>query len=203
MGRERKDPIENQKPRNNPGMDVGGMLPFLPHLQDEDRVIYLASDINEYSISNVIGQLFSLSKRDSKKPIYLVISSFGGDIYSMFALYDAMKFVKCPIHVSGFGKIMSAAVLILAAGHKGDRTIGANCRVMIHSISGVNMGNVFEQQNSIKEMKQLQKLMERRLSEETGQDTKTIRKIMRKGRDRHLTAKQAKKLGIVDKIIGE
>ena len=200
MGRPRKEPIEKI---NNPEMDIGGMMPFLPNPQDEDRIIYLASDINEHSISNIIGQLFSLSKRNSKKPIYLVISSFGGDIYSMFALYDAMKFVKCPIHVSGFGKIMSAAVLILAAGHKGERIVGANCRVMIHSISCINMGNVFEQQNSIKEMKKLQQLMEKRLSEETGQDRKTIHKIMKKGRDRHLTAKQAKKLGIVDKIIGE
>lgn len=210
MGRsDKKQTSESQhkhssnSPSNMPPMPDGMFMPMLAGMgHDEERIIYLSSDMNEFSIANVIAQLFNFSKRNAKKPIYLVISSYGGEIDSMFALYDALKLIKAPVHTIALGKVMSAGVLILASGTKGKRSIGANCRIMMHSISGVNFGNVFEQQNSFLEMNRLQKLMERRLAEETDQSLKLIRKIMKRGRDKFLTAKEAKKFGIVDNIIG-
>ena len=201
MGRERKEPVEKQHQHQNNPVDMGNLIPYMPH-QDEDRIIYLAADMTEYSITNVINQIFVLAKRDAKKPIYLLINSYGGEIDSMFALYDAIKLIEAPIHTIALGKVMSAGVLILASGKRGERSIGANCRVMIHSILGGNYGNVFEQQNNMSEMNRLQKLMEKCLAKETGQTKKKIHKIMKKGQDKYLTAEEAKDLGIVDKIIG-
>jgi len=176
---------------------------IIPHSSgEEDRIIYLSSDMTEYSVSNVIQQLFSLSKRDPKKPIHLVVSSYGGEIDSMFSLYDAMKFISCPVLTVGLGKIMSASVLILAAGQKNKRLIGSNARVMIHPIWGGSSGNVFEQRNEQKEMERLQEQMDKLLAKETGQSYKEIQKLMSKGHDFYLTAEDAIKIGIADKTIG-
>ena len=73
----------------------------------------------------------------------------------MFSLYDTMRFVKetCDIETLGVGKVMSAGVLIFAAGTKGKRKIGANCRVMIHSVMGGFGGNIHSMENEIAEVR--------------------------------------------------
>ena len=169
--------------------------------QDDDRVVYLASDLNEHSVLEVIQSIFSLAKRNTNKPIYLIVSSYGGECDAMFGLFDCIKFVKCPIYTIGLGKIMSAAVLILASGQKGHRYIGANARVMLHSIWGGSYGNVFEQHNELEEMKRLQEQMEKRLAEQCETDVETIKNIMKENKDHYLTANEAVKFNLVDKII--
>lgn len=187
---------------NMPPEFVGDMHQFGPHPHYEDnRTVFLSGDMTEFSISSVIQGIFFHAQRDTTKPIYLVISSYGGETDSMFSLYDAIKYVKCPIITIGLGAIMSASVLILSAGEKGKRKIGSNSRIMLHQVAGVNAGNVFEQKNQFKEMKRIQKLMTKLLAKECNKDYKIFKKLMKKGCDQYISAKKALKLGIVDELI--
>lgn len=166
------------------------------------RIVYMAGDVDENSISQVIAHMLHLASVGTK-PIQFVISTYGGAVDEMFSLYDVMKFLPCPVHTIGLGKIMSAGVLLLASGEKGKRMIGRNSRIMIHSISGAAAGNIFEVLNEASEMKRMQELMVELLRRETKMPKAEIEKIMKMGHDFYLTPDQALKYGIVDKIIGD
>jgi len=168
----------------------------------DDRLVVLHGEVNEHSISNVIVQLLHLANQNHK-PIHLVISTYGGSVDEMFSLYDTIKFLPCPVHTIALGKVMSAGVLLLAAGVKGKRMIGNSARIMIHPISGGVIGNVFEAMNEMKEFERLQELMVSALMKETKLKKEEIDKLMKAGHDFFLTPEQAIQLGIVDKIIGE
>ena len=122
-------------------------------------------------------------------------------MHDMFALYDAMKFVPTPIQTIGLGKIMSAAVLLLAAGTKGMRMIGKHSTVMMHQAWYGAQGNVFEQRIELKETERLQSLAEQCIATETNQSIEVIHAIMEKGLDHFMTADDALKLGLVDSIL--
>ena len=168
----------------------------------DDRLVVLHGEVNEHSISNVIVQLLQLANQNHK-PIYLVISTYGGSVDEMFSLYDTIKFLPCPIHTIALGKVMSAGVLLLAAGVKGKRMIGRSARIMIHPISGGVLGNVFEAMNEMKEFERLQDLMVTALMSETTLKKEEVDELMKAGYDFFLTPEQAVKMGIVDKIIGD
>jgi len=168
----------------------------------DDRLVVLHGEVNEHSISNVIIQLLHLANQNHK-PIYLVISTYGGSVDEMFSLYDTIKFLPCPVHTIALGKVMSAGVLLLASGVKGKRMIGSSARIMIHPISGGVLGNVFEAMNEMKEFERLQALMVSALMSETKMKKEDIDKLMKAGHDFFLTPEQAIQMGIVDKIIGD
>ena len=81
------------------------------------------------------------------QPIHFYVSTHGGHATEMFGLYDTMRMIRegTPIHTYGVGKVMSAGVLLLAAGTPGQRRIGANCRVMIHGVAAGQSGHIREQ----------------------------------------------------------
>ena len=170
--------------------------------QDASRIVVLHGDVNEHSISNVIVQLLQLANINHK-PIHMVISTYGGSVDEMFSLYDTIKFLPCPVHTIALGKVMSAGVLLLASGVKGNRMIGKSARIMIHPVSGGMFGNVFEAMNEASEHSRLQRLMEEALVKETKMSRKEVDRLMRAGHDCYITPEQAIKLGIVDKLIGD
>jgi len=168
---------------------------------DNSRLVHLTGDVTEHHIASVIAQLLHLGSV-SRNPIHLVVSTYGGSVDEMFSLYDTIKFLPCPVHTVGLGKVMSAGVLLLASGVKGHRLIGASSRIMIHSVSGGAMGNVFEVINQTNEHKRLHEQMVSAILHETKMDRKTLDKIMSPGLDYFVTPAEAIKLGIVDRIIG-
>jgi len=172
-------------------------------LHFRDRMVYLSGEMNEVSITQVIGGILTLANDNDKLPITLIVSTYGGSVDEMFSLYDVMKYVPCPIHTVGLGKIMSAGVLLLAAGEKGHRLIGANARVMIHSMSGGMHGNVFEVKNKSDEMQQLQESIVNSLAVETKMSKQSLTKIMSTKLDTFYNARECVKFGIVDKIVGQ
>jgi ATP-dependent Clp protease protease subunit len=165
-------------------------------------MVVLHGDVNEQSISLVVAQMLHLASL-SHKPIHLIISTYGGAVDEMFMLYDAIKFIPCPVHTVALGKVMSAGVLLLASGAKGHRMIGKSARIMIHPISGGAIGNVFEVMNSSKEQQRLQAQMVDALLKETTVSRSELEKLMRSGHDVFILPEQAVKMGIVDKIIGD
>lgn len=136
-------------------------------------------------------------------PIDFLISTYGGAASEMFAVYDVMRRVKvdCPIRTFGFGKVMSAGVLLLAAGTKGERHIGANCRIMIHGVISGQHGHLSDVENEFEEAKMTQKQYVSALAESTDMTAAYIKKLINRKTNVYLDAQQALELGIVDKII--
>ena len=185
----------------------------------ESRMIGLFGEVEEIKISQVIGMMIELSEEETEepensedpesptktvvKPIEFIINTPGGSADDMFALYDIMRLTKekCDIETFGIGKVMSAGVLLLAAGTKGKRKIGKNCRVMIHSVIGGSSGPVFNLENEIQEMKYMQAAYIRALSSETNMTFKELKKMIDRKVNIYLSAEEAVKLGIADIIV--
>lgn len=199
MGRSTFEPKASSN-RNGPGEGVMEQV-MVQQSPDNSRIVVLHGEINESSVANVIVQLLHLANVN-RKPIHLVVSTYGGSVDEMFSCYDTIKFLPCPVHTIALGKVMSAGILLLASGKKGDRMIGRNARLMIHPVSGGTFGNVFEVINETKEQKRLHDLMVNTLIQETKMSEKTILKIMASGHDHYIDANEAIKLGIADRIVG-
>lgn len=136
------------------------------------------------------------------KPFEMIISTYGGSAVEMFGIYDMMRRIRedCPIHSTAIGKVMSAGVLLLAAGTKGERRIGANCRVMIHDVKGGSMGDVTDLENEFAEIKWIQERYIKILASETDMTENYIKKLIKKKVNVYLSAQEAVELGIADEI---
>lgn len=199
MGRQTFEPKAQSEAATTSSTHVAEQRLFIGH--QESRNVFLHGEVNECSVANVIAQMLSLAECD-KRPIYLVVSTYGGSVDEMFSLYDTIKFLPCPVHTVGLGKVMSAGVLLLASGTRGKRMMGARARIMMHSTSGDLNGNVFEVENEANEHRRLHDLMVERLVAETRMTRRQVTKIMDSKVNRYLTPEEALRLGIVDKIIG-
>ena len=165
------------------------------------RIVFLHGDVTEHSISNVTAQMLFLANINNN-PIHLLVSTYGGSVDEMFSLYDLIRFLPCPVQTVALGKVMSAGVLILASGVKGKRLMGASSRIMMHSLSGGAMGNVFEVENHAVEMKRVHELTVTAMARETKMTKEQVAAIMDPKLDYFVTPKQALKMGIIDRIIG-
>ena len=165
-----------------------------------ERIVYLAGEVSEQSIAHVTATIIALANIDKSSPIKLIISTYGGSVDEMFSLYDVIKYVPCPVHIIAIGKVMSAGVLLVASGSKGNRLIGKNTRLMIHPISAGQEGTVFQMRNELAETSRMQALMEQLLVFETKMSKVAVTSLMKKSHDTYITAKEAVKLGIVDAI---
>ena len=137
------------------------------------------------------------------KPITFYVSTWGGDALGMFGIYDLMRIVReeCAIETFGLGKVMSAGVLLLAAGTKGQRKIGKHCRVMMHSVRGGHVGTIHSLENEMDETRWIQKQLIQSLVEETNLTEKQLKRMLGKNLDVYLTAEEAVKYGIADIIV--
>ena len=182
------------------------------------RTVGLYGDIEEEKVADVIAGLLSLhylgkpksgdelaegEEPEPGKRIDLYISTYGGSADDMASLVDVMNVVKkdCPIRTIGIGKVMSAGVLVLASGTKGERLIGKNCRVMIHSVIGGSMGALHNLENELDQIKKMQEVYLDSLVEATNMTKKQLKSYMRRKTNVYLTAEEAIKHGIADKIL--
>ena len=140
---------------------------------------------------------------ETYEPFEFIVSSYGGSAVDMFAIYDSMRLIKddCEIHTVGLGKVMSAAVLLLAAGTKGQRKVGANCRLMIHGVISGQQGHLDDLENEMEESKWMQKQYIKALAAESNMTEKYIRNLMKRRLNVYIDAKEAVELGIADSII--
>jgi ATP-dependent Clp protease protease subunit len=181
--------------------------------QQQLRVVGLFGDVNEQSCAEVVQNLLVFSKqgeipKDERKdkyshlPIEFYLNTHGGSASDMFAIYDMMRSAKanCEIHTIGVGKIMSAGVLLLAAGTKGKRRIGANARVMIHSVLGGSEGPLFNLENEFNEIKFVQEKYTKALVRETHLTPRTMKDLLGKHVNIYLSAEEAVKYGIADEV---
>ena len=173
----------------------------------------LYGEINQENCQLLISQLYTLKNSGKYKledddeercdPMEMIISTEGGHVTEMFAVFDVMRIIKkeCEIKTVGIGKVMSAGILLLAAGTPGKRQVGKHCRLMLHSISGGDFGSIKQLENNIKEVKWYQGCYIEALSHNTKMSTRQLKSIFRRKSDTYFDAAQALKWGIVDEII--
>jgi ATP-dependent Clp protease protease subunit len=136
------------------------------------------------------------------EPLDFLISTHGGSASDMFSIYDTMCMVKKDIKIRtlGMGKVMSAGVLLMAAGTKGLREIGQNCRVMIHPVQAGAMGGIHDIENEFAEINQTQEMYIDALARETKMKTARIKKLIDEKRNIYISAEEAISYGIADKV---
>lgn len=152
-------------------------------------------------------QLSDLSEQDlaeMKPNIDFYISTNGGSADEMFGMYDVMRYIKdsgiSTITTCGIGKVMSAGVLLLAAGTKGKRRVGKHCRIMLHSVIGGSTGPMHQLENEFAEVKKIQDTYIKALVEETNMSEKDLRKLLKRKTNVYLSAEEAVELGIADEV---
>jgi len=164
-----------------------------------DRIIFLTGEINDDVADAVVAQLFYLESEDSKKDINFYINSPGGVVTAGLAIYDVMQYISCDIATICFGQAASMGAVLLNAGTKGKRMVLPNARVMIHQPLGGAQGQATDMNIQVKEMNRIKMRLNEILSSHTGKPIETIEKDTE--RDFFLTAEEAVKYGLVDKLI--
>jgi len=164
-----------------------------------NRRIYLTGDVEDINISHVIKAIYLMESESKSEPIELFISSFGGALYDMLALYDVLYTIECPIHTVAVGKCMSAAVLLVAAGEKGNRYATANTSFMYHkSVDEPSEGDVDKLTKDIKHFKHLENLTNILLAKHTNKTATEWKKFCSRPGDQYFTTDDAIEWGIVD-----
>lgn len=162
------------------------------------RQILLSGEINKELAEKFNKQLLLL-EADSNKPVYVYIDSPGGDVTAGFAIYDMIRFVKCPVVLIGNGLIASAAALILLAVPQNMRVGLPNSEYLIHQpLSGMR-GTATDIQIHTANVKKTKAKINKIISEATGKDLKKVEADT--DRDYWLDADEALEYGLISKII--
>jgi ATP-dependent Clp protease protease subunit len=164
-----------------------------------DRVIFLATPIEDTAASLVIAQLLHLEAEDAEKDIVLYINSPGGSVTSALAIYDTMQFVKPDVVTVCIGMCASAAALLLASGAAGKRWALPNSEMLIHQPLGGTQGQATEIEIWAKHMLRTRERLDAILAKHTGQSIEKIHEDTE--RDYIMTADEARDYGLVDAVI--
>ena len=186
--------------------DEEALAALLPKPEPDLRTIGLFAEVEAEKIAEISHALLYLNEinqiepdPERRKPILFYLSTYGGNADDMFALYDVRS--ETQIHTVGLGKVMSAGVLIFAAGTKGHRYIGKNCRLMIHSVMGGNQGNLHDMLTEMDAIENLQQMYIECLVAETNLTESQIKKMLERKVNIYLSAEEALEHGIADHII--
>lgn len=165
----------------------------------KDRIIFIGDEISSGLSAAVIAQMLYLELENREQDISLYIMSPGGAVNAGMAIYDTMQHVKNDIATYCVGEASSMGAFLLAAGTKGKRFALTNARIMIHQPSGGAMGSASDVAIQTREMERLKGTLNSLLAKHTG---KKIAQIERDtDRDYFMTAEDAKKYGIIDKVL--
>lgn len=165
----------------------------------KDRIIFLGEPIDDAVVNTVIAQLLFLDTENSSEDIKIYINSPGGSVTSAMALYDTFQHVKADVSTIVIGQAASAAAVLLAAGTKGKRLALPNSRIMIHQVMGGMEGQQTDVEIQAREMLRIKNQLNEILAKHTGQTVKKIEQDT--DRDYFMTPEEAKKYGLIDKII--
>ncbi len=167
----------------------------------KSRTIICSKGVDDKLATAVISQLFVLEQQDSEQPITVIVNSPGGSADSGFAIYDALRFVSCPVRTISMGICASAGVMIFLGGDKGMRLCTPTARFLLHQPSMRSMGQASDLEIMSREVDRLKLQYNEIVAEATGRELKTIENDV--NRDFWLPAKEAQKYGLVDKVIVE
>ena len=164
-----------------------------------DRIIFLADQVNDTTASLVVAQLLYLESADPDKDISLYINSPGGSITSGMAIYDTMQYIKCDVSTICVGMAASMGAFLLSSGAKGQRLALPNSEIMIHQPLGGFQGQATDIKIHADRIIKIKKDLNQILAKNTGQPLEIIERDTE--RDNFMTATQALEYGLVDKVI--
>lgn len=165
----------------------------------KDRIVFLGTAIEDGAANALIAQLLFLDAQEPKEDIIFYINSPGGSVTSALAIYDTMQYVKSDVKTLCVGMAASAAAILLAAGTKGKRMILPNAEVMIHQVMGGAQGQATEIDIHAKHILRMRERLNKIFAKHTGQKLTTVARDTE--RDYFMDAEEAKKYGIVDKVL--
>ena len=164
-----------------------------------DRIIFLADEVNDTTSALVVAQLLFLEAQDADKDISLYINSPGGSVTAGMAIYDTMNFIKCDVSTICIGMAASMGAFLLSAGAKGKRMALPNAEIMIHQPSGGAQGQATDIQIQAARVLAMKKKLTEILAENTGKPYEQVAADCE--RDYFMTADEAQAYGVIDKVI--
>ena len=165
----------------------------------KERIVFLGTPIDDAVGNLIMAQLLHLESEDPDKDINLYVNSPGGDITSLFAIYDTMQYIKPDVSTICMGQAASAAAVLVLAGTKGKRFALPHSRILLHQPHGGAQGQAVDIEIQAKEITRYRKLLEELIAEHTGQTLEKVAKDT--DRDYILTADEAVAYGVVDEVI--
>ena len=165
----------------------------------KERIVFLGTPIDDAVGNLIMAQLLHLESEDPDKDINLYVNSPGGDITSLFAIYDTMQYIKPDVSTICMGQAASAAAVLVLAGTKGKRYALPHSRILLHQPHGGAQGQAVDIEIQAKEITRYRKLLEELIAEHTGQPLEKVSKDT--DRDYILTADEAVVYGVVDEVI--
>lgn len=165
----------------------------------KERIIFLGTPIDDQVANAIIAQLLFLDSQDSEADVKLYVNSPGGSVSAALAIYDTMNFIKSNVSTICVGSAASAAAILLCAGEKGKRFSLPNSEVMIHQVMGGVEGQATDIDIHAKHILKIKEKLNKILAKHTGKKVSDIE--IDADRDYFMSAEEAKKYGIIDKII--
>lgn len=164
-----------------------------------DRIIFLGTQIDDYTANTLQAQMLYLDSADPGKDIYIYINSPGGSVYAGLGIYDTMQFVNCDVATICTGMAASMAAVLLVAGKEGKRSALKHSRVMIHQPMGGAQGQASDIEITAREIQKLKKELYTIIAEHS--HTEFDKVWQDSDRDYWMTAQEALDYGMVDKIL--
>jgi ATP-dependent Clp protease, protease subunit len=165
----------------------------------KDRIIMLGSAIDDNVANSIVAQLLFLAADDPDKDISIYINSPGGSVTAGLAIYDTIQFIKPDVSTICIGMAASMGAVLLVAGAKGKRYALPNAEVMIHQPLGGTQGQASDMAIHAKRILQTRELLNKIISDRSGQPIEKVEKDT--DRDYFMSAEEALKYGIIDKVI--
>lgn len=164
-----------------------------------DRIIFLGTDVNDYTANVIQAQLLYLDSADPGKDVSIYINSPGGSVYAGLGIYDTMQYIKSDVSTICTGMAASMAAVLLVAGEKGKRFALKHSRVMIHQPMGGAQGQASDIEITAREIQKLKKELYTIISDHSGQPFEKVERDS--DRDYWMTAFEAKEYGMIDDVL--
>lgn len=184
--------VVEQSPRGERAYDIYSRLL-------KERIVFLCGAVNDDVANVVIAQLLFLEADDPDKDITFYVNSPGGVVTAGLAIYDTMQYVKCDIATLCLGQAASMGAVLLAAGAPGKRYALPNSRILIHQPMGGFQGQATDIDIHAREILRMREDLNKILAKHSGQKMKKIQSDTE--RDYFMSADEAKKYGIIDKVL--
>ncbi|MCY4264926.1 MAG: ATP-dependent Clp endopeptidase proteolytic subunit ClpP [Gammaproteobacteria bacterium] len=165
----------------------------------KDRVIFITGAIEDHMANLIVAQMLFMESENPDKDIHLYINSPGGSVTAGLSIYDTMQFIRPDVSTMCIGQAASMGAMLLAGGATGKRYALPHARIMIHQPSGGAQGQASDIEIQANEIIKLRKDLNMLLAKHTGMNVKTVSRDTE--RDKFMTAKEALKYGLVDKVI--
>lgn len=164
-----------------------------------DRIIFLADEVNDTTASLVVAQMLFLEAQDPDKEISFYINSPGGSVSAGMAIYDTMQFIKCDVSTICIGMAASMGAFLLSSGTKGKRLALPHSEIMIHQPLGGAKGQATDIQIQAEQILKIKRTLNEILSANTGKPLDIIEHDT--DRDNYMTAQEAMAYGLIDRVI--